>query len=96
MNYIISRHPGVLTWLRSKGITGRIARNVPAEAGAGDAIYGKLPPREIRSLLLRGAKFFWTEMPYIPRDVEMKDITPAFMEESGASFYEVLSVEVAE
>lgn len=80
---IVSRHAGVVEWLRSRGITGEVVTHVndPTEI-AGKDVIGILPLH----LASVAASITTIDMPGLPADKRGVDLTPAEMDAYGAHF----------
>ena len=55
MNWIVSRHPGVVEWIRSKGIDGEVLECFYSRFLKGDTYIGVLPVNMIADALSEGA-----------------------------------------
>jgi len=94
---IVTRHPGAVAWLQSRGVEGDIVSHLdPGQVGAGDRVYGVLPVHLIDECLRRGAEVFILQLPQIPPELRGKEITAEDMDRLGVKVYEVASLQLRE
>ena len=84
MNWIVSRHPGVVEWIRSKGIDGEVIECFYSRFLKGDTYIGVLPVNMIADALSEGAEFILVIMPTIPLHWQDEALTPLLMDSYGA------------
>jgi excisionase family DNA binding protein len=77
---ISTRHRGVVTWLQSKGIIGKVLDRVTYEDVRDKIVIGELPI----SLVFHVKAFYKVEFVYARRDDLYDSITPAEMDKLGA------------
>lgn len=77
---IVTRHSGLVEWLRQHGITGRVVEQANAETVRGKRVYGVLPLH----LAAEAAEVVVVDMPRLPREKRGVDLSPEEMDEYGA------------
>lgn len=82
--WIISRHPGAVDWIRSRGIDGEEIEHLTGKPIPGNRYVGTLPVNLIAEVLENGAEFVLLVMPDLPREERGKELTPEMMDEFGA------------
>ncbi len=98
-NKIVTRHAGLIAWLKSHAIEGD---NIPqlsadaAEIKEGDAVYGVLPMQLIKSCMDKGATVYITVLPNVPVEMRGKEMSPAEMDSAGAKVLKMKSLEYEE
>jgi putative CRISPR-associated protein (TIGR02620 family) len=87
---IVTRHEGLVEWLRLHGITGRVIAQATPEDVRDKIVYGVLP----MNLAAEAEEVVNVDLPGLPLEKRGKDITPAEMDEYGAvlNHYIVLKV----
>ena len=78
---IISRHHGLVDWLSSQGISGRVIAHATAADVSGKHVYGALP-LHLAALALSVTAI---DMPSLPSELRGKELTPEQMDEAGAA-----------
>ena len=95
---IITRHRGVVAWLKVKGINGRVLSHAfPNTFQRGDIVYGILPISLIVEGLKRGAEINLLVLPQIPFELRGKELTAQMMDElGGVKVFRVNSLKLKE
>lgn len=78
---IVTRHSGLVEWLRQHGITGRVVEQANAETVRGRRVIGVLPLH----LAAEAAEVVVVDMPRLRPEQRGQDLTPAEMDEAGAA-----------
>jgi len=93
LTWIISRHLGAVEWIKSKGFDGQIVDQFDGTVVPGDKYIGTLPVPMIADILDSGAEFILLVLPNLPADARGKELTPAMMDEYGASLIQITHIE---
>ena len=99
VNIIVSRHPGAIAWLRSRGIDGQVVAQISPDAReveAGSVVYGSLPLELVDKILAKGAKFVNISLPAVAFGQRGSELTPDEMAKAGAKLLEVVSLQLRE
>lgn len=85
---IVTRHAGLIAWLAQRGITGHVIAQATVADVRGKRVYGVLPLH----LAAEAAEVVTVDMPLLKPEQRGVDLTPAQMDEAGASMstYQVL------
>lgn len=88
---IVTRHEGLVEWLRSHGITGRVISHATADDIRGRDVVGALPYH----LAALSNSVSVIDMPALREDQRGKDLTPVEMDAAGATMkkYRVIIAE---
>ena len=78
---IVSRHAGQVEWLKERGITGEIIPHATPEQVRGKDVVGNLPLH----LAALANSVAAVNLPNLPADLRGQDLTPAQMDEAGAT-----------
>ncbi len=81
MIVIVSRHQGLVEWLRRKGIEGEVIAHATEDDVRGKDVIGNLPLH----LASVAKSVTVVDMPALPADWRGKDITPDQMDQAGAT-----------
>ena len=84
---IVTRHPAVVEWLSSRGITGRVVSHASIADVMGKEVYGVLPLR-----LAAAAKIVHTIDMDVPADMRGKELTIEDMDRYGARINSYITV----
>ena len=97
MNIIVTRHPGAIEWLRTKGFDGVIVPHLPADTiRPGITYIGVLPIPMIQKILDTGSRFYLLVMPEVTQIQRDREMTPEEMDSAGAKLVEVKRIEMAQ
>ncbi len=96
MNWIVSRHPGVIQWIRSKGIDGEVLEYFYNRFLPGDTYIGVLPINMIADALNEGAEFILVIMPSVPGHMQGGELTPSIMDRYGAKLMRIREIVMEE
>jgi putative CRISPR-associated protein (TIGR02620 family) len=92
---IISRHPGLVAWLATKGITGEVVSHLEGiPSGEPTNFVGILPVQVISDLLNHGHEFVSVILPSIRAEDRGKELSPAEMDSAGARLLRVREIQV--
>lgn len=90
---IVSRHPGAIAWIKSKGFEGeQIAQFTPEMAQEGDTVIGVLPVPLIASVLNAGAQFILLSLPAVAFSERGQELTPDQMDAAGAKLHRITDI----
>jgi len=90
---IVTRHPGAVAWLRSKGFEGEVREHLDPKALTGPhRLVGVFPLLMIEELLGAGHEVLLLSLPALGRDSRGTEITPEKMDAAGAEIRRVLAV----
>ena len=78
---IITRHAGLVEWLKRRGIVGEVIAHATPEQVAGKFVYGALP-LHLAALALGVATI---DMPRLPAELRGQNLTPEQMDDAGAT-----------
>jgi putative CRISPR-associated protein (TIGR02620 family) len=81
MIVIVSRHQGLVDWLRRKGIVGKVVAHATPDDVRDKDVIGNLPLH----LAAVAKSVTVVDMPDLPADWRGKDITPDQMDQAGAT-----------
>lgn len=80
-NIIVTRHSGIVEWLKGQGINGEVITHVnDPDQVAGRVVYGILPYH----LAFKAVKIVTIDMPELPAEKRGVDLTPDEMDAYGA------------
>jgi Putative CRISPR-associated protein (Cas_VVA1548) len=88
---IITRHAGLVEWLRLRGIEGIAIPQATPEEVTGKVVIGALPPY----LACLAEEVISVDMPNLRADQRGKDLSPAEMDEAGAAMRHYVTREVS-
>jgi len=92
--FIVSRHPGAVAWLKSRGFEGEVLSHLdPKILRKGDRVVGVLPITLVHQLIHRGVEVFSLQLPDVPRELRGQELTPELMDRFGAKVYKILALE---
>jgi putative CRISPR-associated protein (TIGR02620 family) len=77
---IVTRHQGLVKWLRRRGITGKVIAQATPEDVSGKRVVGVLPLH----LAALAAEVVTVDMPGLPPERRGTDLTPEEMDSFGA------------
>jgi putative CRISPR-associated protein (TIGR02620 family) len=77
---IVSRHQGLVEWLRRKGIVGKVIAHATADDVRGKDVIGNLPLH----LAAMAKSVTVVDMPNLPPDWRGQDLSPDQMDQAGA------------
>lgn len=80
-NLIVTRHSGLVEWLRRHGVDGEVVAQATPEVVAGKDVYGVLPLH----LAARAASITTVDMPLLRSEQRGVDLTPEEMDAAGAT-----------
>lgn len=80
MNLIVSRHPGVIDFLREEGIEGEVVEHATPEQVRGRNVYGILPLH----LAALADQVVVIDMPYLRPEQRGRELSVEEMREAGA------------
>lgn len=90
--YLVSRHPGAVQWIRSRGVEvdAVVSHLDPAQIVPGDRVVGNLPVHLAAVLCERGACYIHLSLE-VPPALRGMELDTALMEAAGArlEFFEV-------
>lgn len=96
MIYIVTRHEGVVKWLRSKGYHGTVIPHLIPKDIVQDSLYiGILPIPLIKAILDKGSRFFLLTLPDMGFSERGSELTPEEMDLAGATLTEVTRIEIS-
>lgn len=78
---IVTRHAGAIEWLRQQGIVGKVIAHATAAEIRGKIVIGALP----LNLAAQAAEVWAIDMPDLTAEQRGKDLTPAEMDDAGAT-----------
>lgn len=81
MIVIVSRHQGLVDWLRRKGIVGKVIAHATPDDVRGKDVIGNLPLH----LAAMAKSVTVVDMPALPADWRGQDLSPEQMDEAGAT-----------
>ena len=94
---IVSRHPGAIEWLRSKGIEGEVIEHLSTKDLTGnERIYGILPLPLIKEAMNKGCEVNILVLPAIAFGQRGQELSPTEMDEAGAKILKVKNLDLEE
>ena len=81
MIVIVSRHQGLVDWLRRKGIVGKVVTHATPDDVRGKDVIGNLPLH----LAAVAKSVTVVDMPALPADWRGQDLSPDQMDQAGAT-----------
>jgi len=81
MIVIVSRHQGLVDWLRRKGIVGKVVTHATPDDVRGKDVIGNLPLH----LAAMAKSVTVVDMPALPADWRGQDLSPDQMDQAGAT-----------
>jgi putative CRISPR-associated protein (TIGR02620 family) len=78
---IVTRHAGLVAWLKEKGITGEVIEHATPETINGENVFGAL----LMHLAALAKTVTTVDMPNLPQEKRGEDLTPTEMNEAGAT-----------
>jgi putative CRISPR-associated protein (TIGR02620 family) len=81
MIVIVSRHQGLVDWLRRKGIVGKVIAHATPDDVRGKDVIGNLPLH----LAAMAKSVTVVDMPALPADWRGQDLSPDQMDQAGAT-----------
>ncbi|MHC1624881.1 MAG: CRISPR-associated protein Csx16 [Methermicoccaceae archaeon] len=94
---LVSRHPGAVAWLKSKGFEGEVVAHLtPEMVGEGDVVVGVLPVHLVAELKERGARVIILVLPQVPPEKRGAELSPEEMDRFGARLLEVEELRLKE
>lgn len=78
---IITRHAGLVEWLRQRGVSGSVVSHATEENVRGKFVYGALP-MHLAALTLG---LVTVDMPLLKPEQRSQDLTPEEMDKAGAT-----------
>ena len=78
---IVTRHAGLVEWLRLHGVTGEVIPHATEENVRGRVVYGVLP----LNLAAAAARVYAIDLPGLKPEQRGKDLTPDEMDDAGAT-----------
>ena len=94
--HLITRHPGAIEWLRSRGIDGDVIEHFSIDdVVPGDRYVGILPINLIIEVLRNGAEFILLIMPNLPTEARGQELTSDMMDEFGAELRQIDEIETS-
>lgn len=89
--FLVTRHPGALQWLRSKGFhADEVVPHLELNRlRAGDVVVGTLPVHLAAQVCRRGARYFHLALE-APPEARGRELTPEDMERYGARLEEMV------
>jgi len=81
MVVIVSRHQGLVDWLRRKGIVGKVVTHATPDDVRGKDVIGNLPLH----LAAMAKSVTVVDMPALPADWRGQDLSPDQMDQAGAT-----------
>ncbi|WP_048151080.1 CRISPR-associated protein Csx16 [Methanolacinia paynteri] len=92
---IVTRHPGAVEWLRSKGYTGNTLPHIAEQDIRKGYIYiGVLPIPMVKKILDTGSRFILLVLPDIAFSQRGQEMSPEEMTGAGACLMEVRSIDL--
>lgn len=91
---IVSRHAGLIAWLASHGITGRVIPHLgPQDVREGEDVVGVLPVHIVDALLREDVyrRVWLVLLPDLAPEQRGRELTPAEMDAAGAQIVRVRS-----
>lgn len=90
---IVTRHPGAIAFINSRGFVGEQCEHfVPEMVHSGMVVVGILPVHLISHVLERGGRFIQVILPDIPPDMRGVELTPEQMVNFGADMMEITGI----
>ena len=77
---IVTRHQGLVQWLKQHGVEGQVKAQVTAEDVRGKRVYGVLPLH----IAAEAAEVITVDMPKIKQEQRGQDLSPEEMDAAGA------------
>ena len=90
---IISRHPGAIAWLKSKGYDGEVISHFESSE-IGETYIGTLPIPIILNILENKGKFILLSLPAIAFSERGQELSPKEMDDAGAELFEIYSIDM--
>lgn len=99
VNYIITRHPATIEWLKTviEGetvIVPHLHEDMIPKLTGEDRVYGILPVHLIYRILRRGAEYYAIILPRVPRERRGQELTVRELKEYGAYIARVSGLEL--
>jgi len=92
--YIVSRHPGAVAWLKSRGFAGQVIAHLdPKILNRGDRVVGVLPITLVKQLIDKGVQVYSLQLPNLPRELRGEELTPELMDKYEAKVFRILALE---
>jgi len=90
---IITRHPGAIAWIKSKGYDGEVISQFESP-DPGETYIGTLPLLMVKSIIDAGGKFILLSLPAVAFSDRGAELTPAEMELAGATLHRIKTLEM--
>jgi len=95
--FIVTRHPGAVAWLKSKGFEGEVVAHLtPEMVDEGDVVIGVLPVHLVAELKEKRARVIILVLPQVPPEKRGQELSPEEMDRFGARLLEVEELRLKE